>query len=429
MLKVKFYLDDRRNKPDGPFTLSFVFRKDSTAAYYSTGIRLLAGQWDNVNGVIVNHPNQEPLNLVLKARMSKIVLAACEHEIAGDFVCKTAKECLRILLPVVDPEYAARAAIAEEESAKREKIATENFISFFISFAETKTASTRGLYLGTLRKFEDYCKALSVDSKTLIFDDVNETFLNGFVAFCAKTQRVNTTARHLRDLRAVFNAANKKGIAHTYPFGSGLVEIRCEETKDKSYSSTELRRLFSYPSLTPGEQEAIDIFKLLLMLVGINFGDLAKLTTIKNGRVEYYRQKTSNARRKRLISIKVEPEALAIIEKYRGQKYLLNILDRYDDYHTYLNWVGKTLKKIGIVRVPGKKSEGRALFPEISSGSARTSWATICQEELHISREVIAAALGHHTVDVTSTYLRTNWEASIDEANRKLIDLIIQPEN
>lgn len=424
MLKVNFYLDDRRNKPNGPFSLYFGFRKDSTAAYFSTGIRLADGQWDKANNLVRNHPHKEPLNLLLTARMSKIMTAICQHEIAGDFVGKTAKECLDILLPVVNPEVAARKASAEAEAAKRARIKEENFFSFFSKFADGKTASTRGLYISTLRKFTEFCQSKSVDVKTLIFDDIDEYFLNGFIDFCGKTQKVNTTARLLRDLRAVFNAANKKGLAHHYPFGKDQVEIKSEETKDKSFSSTELRQLFSYKCLNPGEEEAIDIFKLLIMFAGINFGDLSKLTNIKDGRIEYYRQKLANAKHKRLISIKVEPEALAIIEKYKGQKYLLNILERYDDYHTYLNWVGKTLKKIGTIRTPGKKSEGTAMFPEISSGSARTSWATICQEELHISREVIAAALGHHTVDVTSTYLRTQWEASIDEANRKLIDLL-----
>ena len=75
-------------------------------------------------------------------------------------------------------------------------------------------------------------------------------------------------------------------------------------------------------------------------------------------------------------------------------------------------------------RVSGKKSTGKALLPKITSGSARTSWATVTQEELDIPRDVIAAALGHHTVEVTSTYLRTDWRKKVDQTNRKVLDWV-----
>ena len=33
-----------------------------------------------------------------------------------------------------------------------------------------------------------------------------------------------------------------------------------------------------------------------------------------------------------MYDIKVEPEAMEIINKYRGKNYLINVLDRYDNY-------------------------------------------------------------------------------------------------
>jgi integrase len=84
----------------------------------------------------------------------------------------------------------------------------------------------------------------------------------------------------------------------------------------------------------------------------------------------------------------------------------------------------KTLKKVGQKRISGKKNCGDALLPDICTGSARTSWATIAQEELDIPRDIIAAALGHHTIDVTTTYLRTDWRKKVDMANRKVLDWV-----
>ncbi|MBE9488452.1 MAG: hypothetical protein IMY73_04630 [Bacteroidetes bacterium] len=55
--------------------------------------------------------------------------------------------------------------------------------------------------------------------------------------------------------------------------------------------------------------------------------DLVNLKEITNGRIEFSRAKT-----KRLYSIKVEPEAIEIIERYKGKEHLINIMDRYTYY-------------------------------------------------------------------------------------------------
>ena len=157
----------------------------------------------------------------------------------------------------------------------------------------------------------------------------------------------------------------------------------------------------------------------MFCLIGINSVDLSNLRSPVKGRVEYYRAKTH-----KLYSIKVEPEAERIIKKYKGQKHALNIIERCPNYKTYFNRMGKTLRKVGKKRVSGRKSLGNAILPDICTGSARTSWATIAQAELDIPRDVIAAALGHHTIDVTTTYLRTAWEKKIDEANRRVLDWV-----
>ena len=64
-------------------------------------------------------------------------------------------------------------------------------------------------------------------------------------------------------------------------------------------------------------------------------------------------------------------------------------------------------------------------FSGICYGSARTSWATIAQEDLGIREDEIAAALGHSRVGVTSTYLRTEWRHIIDDINRRVIDWVL----
>ena len=162
------------------------------------------------------------------------------------------------------------------------------------------------------------------------------------------------------------------------------------------------------------------MFMLMLYLIGINAVDLFSLKQIVNGRVEYNRAKTS-----KLYSIKVEPEAMEIIERYRGKNWLLNVLDEYGNYQDFLHRMGIGLKQIGpVVRKGlGGKKDREPLFPEISSYWARHTWATIAAE-LDIPKETISAALGHEIgSEVTSIYIKFD-QKKIDAANRKVIDYL-----
>jgi integrase len=145
--------------------------------------------------------------------------------------------------------------------------------------------------------------------------------------------------------------------------------------------------------------------------------------TWASGRLEYRRAKTG-----RLYSIKVEPEAMAIIEKYRGRRHLLFFMDNYSSARDYLGHVNRGLKAIG--RIEGK--QGKVLEPgpfnEISTYWARHSWATLAYE-IGIPVDVIGQALGHsdrsHTV--TFIYIRPD-QGKVDEANRRVIDALISDE-
>ena len=168
-----------------------------------------------------------------------------------------------------------------------------------------------------------------------------------------------------------------------------------------------------------------DIFMLMFYLIGINMIDLCNLKGIDGERINYKRAKTS-----RLYSIKVEPEAERIINKYRGEKQLLNILDRYENYRNFTWRMNKNLHEIGEMKLVNKKIKGKTrqikertpLFPQISTYWARHTWATIAAS-LDIPKETIAAALGHGGNTVTDIYIDFD-QKKIDKANRKIIDFV-----
>lgn len=124
----------------------------------------------------------------------------------------------------------------------------------------------------------------------------------------------------MRNIRSVFNFVIGEELITCYPFRK--FKIKTVETRKRSLTVEQLRELLDYPcdSYTGYYRE---IFKLIFCLIGINIVDLCALTEIRDGRIEYVRSKT-----KRHYSIKVEPEALAIIKSFRGKKHLIDIADR-----------------------------------------------------------------------------------------------------
>ncbi len=299
---------------------------------------------------------------------------------------------------------------------KEPETANGNFTSYFQNFIDGKeNKGTKGVYKHTLDKIRSFDP--DVDMKR--FEDIDLKWLTDFEAFCAKTASKNARNIHLRNIRAVFNNAIDFDITAAYPFRR--FKIRPEATRKRSLSVDELRKLFNCP-VEPYAEIYRDCFKLIFMLCGINTVDLWGLKSItKDGRIEYKRAKTG-----RLYSIKVEPEALEIIEKYQGSNGLLCIADRWSDSRNFRHQLNKALQRIGEVerRGRGGKKIITAEFEGVSSYWARHSWATIAYE-IGVSKDVIAQALGHSDGhDVTNIYIREDVR-KVDEANRRVLDWVL----
>ena len=289
------------------------------------------------------------------------------------------------------------------------------FTQQFQKFIDTKmNRGTKGVYKHTLDKIHAYDPG--IDKKT--FEDIGLKWLTDFEAFCAKTASKNARNIHLRNIRAVFNNAIDYEITTAYPFRR--FKIRPEATRKRSLSVEELRRLFDYP-VEEYAKIYRDMFRLIFMLVGINSVDLHGLKSItRDERIEYKRAKTG-----RLYSIKVEPEALEIINKYRGKRGLLCIADRWSDSRNFCHQCNKALQKIGQVerRGRGGKKIITAEFEGVSTYWARHTWATIAAS-LDIPKDTIAAALGHGGNTVTDIYIDFD-QGKVDEANRRVIDWVL----
>lgn len=310
----------------------------------------------------------------------------------------------------------------EETESKKEE--NGRFVTHFQSFINGKSnKGTKGVYKHTL----DRIRLFDPDIEEKSFEDIDLKWLTNFEAFCAKTAGKNARNIHLRNIRAVFNNAIDYDLTAAYPFRR--FKIRPETTRKRAMPVEDLRELFEY-AVEPYAEIYRDMFKLIFMLIGINTVDLHGLGAItKEGRIEYKRAKTG-----RLYSIKVEPEAMEIIERYRGENGLLCIADRWADSRNFRHQCNKALQCIGSMKNKGGRMAGGApkkttskpqgRWPGLTTYWARHSWATIAYS-IGISKDVIAQALGHADGhDTTNIYINEDL-SKVDDANRKVLDWVL----
>lgn len=329
-----------------------------------------------------------------------------------DVDVKELKEAVQAALFPVDQE--------EKKSAEEEKQAEKlNWEKYYERYVESKkNRSYRESCQYTLNKMRELCDGFS----KLKFDDITLKWLNDFdESLIESGASQNTRNIHFKNIRTCLNRAIDEELTNNYPFRR--FKIRQEETRKRNLPVEELRRLFNYP-VEEYQEYYLDYFKLIFMLIGINTIDLFNLTSVENGRIEYRRAKTH-----RLYSIKVEPEAMEIIDRHRAKNGngLLDITDRWKDHRDFQKWCNAALKKIGKVTRTGRggKKEIKPEWPELSTYWARHSWATIARvKPLKIPKDDIAQALGHGKKTVTDVYIEDDRDV-IDEANRRVLDWVL----
>jgi site-specific recombinase XerD len=328
----------------------------------------------------------------------------------GRFSGLTSTQIKKVLLSAIDPEV------------ERNNL----FIARFRQYTEKqKNENTKEKYSNTLKRILEFNKSAT----SLSFEDISKDWLVDFELFLTnKGNSINTRSIHLRNIRTVVNDAIDNGITKSYPFRK--FHIKSEQTEKRSLTVAQLRAFFDY-TVEPWQQKYIDIFKLTFCLIGINPIDMFNLAEITaGGRISYNRAKTH-----RLYDIKVEPEALELINKYRGHHHLLCFAEQYKKCHTFITMTDRGLKSVGstvLVVNPNYSDKSRkhqfltkriSAFPGLSIYWARHTWATVAAE-LDIPKETIAKALGHGGSTVTDIYINFD-NKKVDDANRKVIDYVL----
>jgi len=279
-----------------------------------------------------------------------------------------------------------------------------------------------------LEQFESYCLNTPRKTQKKLKPDEPEEFL--------KPMQVNGIAVYMRYIRSVMNGAISDNLTTNYPFRK--FKIKTEVTRNRNLPINSIRAIRDYTSNDRRKEIARDVFMLQFFLLGINIKDLFFLTSkdVIDGRIQYFRAKTA-----RFYNIKMEKEAQAILDQYKGEKYLLWFADmclkeresdkikhsrksefQYKDETAFGKMVNKNLSLI---------QKELKINPQvkITSYYCRHSVASIMRE-LGISIDDISLCLGHSSPEkkTTKIYINEDFERA-DKANRKLIDYLNKDPN
>lgn len=394
MAEAFVYFDKRRIKVKELCPIRIRVKHRSNFYLY-TGVEALEKDWDGYN--------IKPTDKLAKTKNARLLkkLSDTNNTLLALEVEGTLKNYTDIQL---------KAILDDEKLGK-----VTPFVDYILEYCDTlNKLRTKEIYIQTKHKIDIFDHKVPLNGITVQWLDKFNNFL--------KSQKlaVNTISIHLRNIRSVINYCIDQEYTDKYPFRK--YKIKNEATAKRSLSLEDLRLFLTF-EMDEFQERYRDMFMLSFYLQGINMIDMLSLknTDVINGRVEFRRAKTY-----RLYSIKITKEAQAIIDRYKGNYHLINIMDSFKDHKSFVKMINKHLKRIGPYSIAGQggKKIIEPLFPSLTTYWARHTWATLAAE-LDIPKETIAHALGHGNNTVTDVYIDFNLK-KVDEANRRVINYVLE---
>lgn len=372
--------------------------KDRKRKYVSLGISVNPEHWDfSKNQPKAECPNREYIELLIADKLKEYSAKIVE-------------------LKATNQEFTSTTLV---EKVCVNRVNRKTVGDLFREHISSLTASGRKSYALSIKQL--YNSLIEFNGHLDIpFSEMDIVWLRRYEAFLRrKGLAENTIGIRFRTLRSIYNVAIEEDVvsAELYPFKKLKVSKLHQETAKRALSKEDIERVLSYKSTNRYMRFPIDIFAFTYYCGGINFVDIAHLTkaNITDGRLIYKRQKT-----KKLIKIPLQPQAVALIEKYSNDEsqYLFPILS---DFHKtniqQANRIHKVISKVN----ERLKQIGKALNLPIALTTyvARHSQATV-MKRAGVSTAVIREIMGHSSDRVTQIYLDSFDNEQVDNALKSL---------
>lgn len=412
-MKISVILDARTARP----TLKMQATIDRVTRRLSIGVQVdNTSQWDGHR--IVGRPDADRLNKFVASRVSLAEGIALELEQLYGRNGFTFDLLFGRIREVIDPKRQQKI----NEDARRIEQQNSGVYGYYRKVMSGYDGRTWQIYETTLRRIREYAEdkagkgapsdyerisAGGVPSEPaqrwleqLRFEDIDEAWLDGWREAMADTKGPATQSIYLRCLRHVCNEAYKHDVTAKYIFKR--YPIPKPQGDVHPLSEDEFVRLFRGAAPQWTEQYR-QMAWFGFCTIGMNMVDCHKLewSQIRDGYMRYVRSKTG-----RKYCIKLEQEALAVIDQQRGNGKVFDWSERYKMHTDYTQHLNDGLKAI--------------LGNDMHYYRLRHTWATFAAR-IKIPKDEIALCLGHGRKTVTDVYVDYDQEV-IDAANRRVID-------
>lgn len=425
MATISWVIFKHHKKADGTFNPKIRVTHNRTTSYLATNIYtpFVRFKRGSSTGTISNGEVEDSLN----DRVSMIRKIVNTNQEAIDN-CDNAKELVEYI----------------ERYLSRQNLDID-FIAFGREYLSTiQKMGTRGAYTTGLNVLSYYLMAIN-GKPQLPIKKLTSKFLMKYDAWL-RTDRVfsingkirkapamgdNGVAKYMIAVQTIFNQA--KNTYNDYEFDDIVIKgdpfkvYHIPETKrppKRAFSKEQLLKVFNYepPFAWRTDALACDLFKMSFMLAGMNAVDLYNCTTYKNGRIEYFRSKTTDRKSSgdSFMSIKVRPEIEPLINKYRDKtgKRVFNFYQLYTNH-----------KALNVALCRGFKYISEATgIAKLQYYCARHSFATIARTKCGRSLDDVAFCLTHSSGhDITEIYVDPDYSL-VDEVIDKVVEYVFKEE-
>ena len=373
-MKINVKLDKRYRLANGKYSVKLSISRNGKTLYIPLGIEVRQEDWDATGknqNYVKNVKERTAMNMFIRSRLSQAEQTIRDLQLKG-------------LLRQFDNKR-----LIEYLSNDRTHVEQKQYLSYQAQLCMKEKTNKE-----SVDTYRNAIKALSrhYNYEDFMLQDFTRKMLEEFrKKLTDEGLKPNTISGYIVKLKAIYNFAYENGdIDRPFP----RFQLKKEQTKKRSLLVEQIRALMNMKA-TKIQRTYIDIFMLILYMRGINMKDLSELKVqdIPSGVIEYNRDKTGKH-----IEIKLEPEMIEIIERYKGKEHLLKFFDGHkpsDDYEP------------------------------LSAYWARHSWSSLAIE-IGIDIAYVSAGLSHsHGAPVTQIYIQYR-QKKIDEDSRKVIDYILE---
>lgn len=324
MATISLCIRESQKNADGSFTIKIAIGAKSRTTYIATRYKIdNIKQWKD--GKVVRHPDADIINRKLRGLLT-------EYENILDSMPNQNVDAIEIR-KYLETHYHKSDSLKAYAEAYIERLEKEGRKSY---------AQNMGYTLRYL--IECFGESMSLQQFTPSALTLFEKHLR---SGGSSDTTINIRMSHLK---ALLNAAANDGTVEYKVFPFRNYKIPTKAVRDICISKEELRKLREAEFKGVSERRhtvARDLFMLSFYCAGINLTDLMD-ARLDGDTITFVRKKTATKKQgEKEVSITIQPEARAIIDKYLTKEGKLDFGYNYSQYEQFRSFVTKGLNKIG----------------------------------------------------------------------------------